>query len=145
VNDFKFVWHKSKSNFAKICRRFNINCKADGTPKKLATAISENCYQPELNMLLNGVAQIEETATQFSQFALLHSVTRVQLRLITVSGNCGFQFPWCALALSKYLFQHTGICAYKRNELLSQPNFEFAPSCFSFILTICRHTTSSPF
>jgi hypothetical protein len=29
-----------------------------------ATAISENCYQPELNTLLNGVGQIEETATQ---------------------------------------------------------------------------------
>jgi hypothetical protein len=29
------------------------------------------------------------TATQFPQFALLHSVTCVQLRLITILGNCG--------------------------------------------------------
>jgi hypothetical protein len=33
----------------------------EGTPRKLATAISENCYQPELNTLLNGAVQIEET------------------------------------------------------------------------------------
>jgi hypothetical protein len=26
------------------------------------TAISENCYQPELNTLLNGAAQIKETS-----------------------------------------------------------------------------------
>jgi hypothetical protein len=37
------------------------NIKGDGTPRKLATAISENCYQPELNTLLNGAAHIEET------------------------------------------------------------------------------------
>jgi hypothetical protein len=59
------------------------------TGNRNATAISENCYQPELNTLLNGAAQTEETATQFPQFALLHSVTYVQLRLITVLGNCG--------------------------------------------------------
>jgi hypothetical protein len=29
------------------------------------------------------------TSTQFPQFALLHSVTCVQLRLITILGNCG--------------------------------------------------------
>jgi hypothetical protein len=40
-------------------------------------------------MLRNGAAQIEETVTQFLQFALLHSVTCVQLRLITILGNCG--------------------------------------------------------
>jgi hypothetical protein len=40
-------------------------------------------------MLLNGAAQIDETATKFPQFALLHSVTFVQLRLKTVFGNCG--------------------------------------------------------
>jgi hypothetical protein len=34
-------------------------------------------------MLLNGTAQIEETTTQFPL-----SVTCVQLRLITVLGNC---------------------------------------------------------
>jgi hypothetical protein len=33
-----------------------------------ATAISENCYQPELNhMLLNGATQIDETATQLGE------------------------------------------------------------------------------
>jgi hypothetical protein len=32
---------------------------------------------------------MEEKATQFPQFALLHSVTCVQLKLITVLGNCG--------------------------------------------------------
>jgi hypothetical protein len=40
-------------------------------------------------MLLNGAARIEETATQFSLYALLHSVTCAQLRLITILGNCG--------------------------------------------------------
>jgi hypothetical protein len=40
-------------------------------------------------MLLNGAAKIEETAFPFPQFAVLHSITGVQLRLITVLGNCG--------------------------------------------------------
>jgi hypothetical protein len=40
-------------------------------------------------MLLKGAAQIEETATQFPHFALLHSVTYIRLRLITILGNCG--------------------------------------------------------
>jgi hypothetical protein len=40
-------------------------------------------------MLLNGAAQIEETALPFRQFARLHSVTHVQFRLITILGNCG--------------------------------------------------------
>jgi hypothetical protein len=33
--------------------------KAEGTPRKVATAISQNCYQPEL---LNGAVQIVEMA-----------------------------------------------------------------------------------
>jgi hypothetical protein len=41
------------------------------------------------HMLLNGAAQIEETALPFTQFALLHSVTCAQLRLIRILGNCG--------------------------------------------------------
>jgi hypothetical protein len=52
------------------------------------------------HMLLNGAAQIEEKAMQFPQFALLRSVTCVQLRLITILGNCSCQFPWCALTLN---------------------------------------------
>jgi hypothetical protein len=40
-------------------------------------------------VLVNGVAQIEETALPIPQFTLLHSVTCVQLRLITILGNCG--------------------------------------------------------
>jgi hypothetical protein len=40
-------------------------------------------------MLLNGAAQIEETGLLVPQFALLHSVTCVQLGLITILGNCG--------------------------------------------------------
>jgi hypothetical protein len=40
-------------------------------------------------MLLNGAAQIQETSLPFRQFALLHSVTCVELRLITILGNCG--------------------------------------------------------
>jgi hypothetical protein len=40
-------------------------------------------------MLLNDAAQIEETALPFLQFALLHSLTSVQLRLITILGNRG--------------------------------------------------------
>jgi hypothetical protein len=34
----------------------------------------------------------------FPQFALLHSVTRIQLRLLRVLRNCGCQFPSCALS-----------------------------------------------
>jgi hypothetical protein len=41
------------------------------------------------NWQLNGAVQIEKTATQFPQFALLQSVTYVQLRLIKILGNCG--------------------------------------------------------
>jgi hypothetical protein len=40
-------------------------------------------------MLLNGAVQIEEAALSFSQFALLHSVTCVQLRLIKILGYYG--------------------------------------------------------
>jgi hypothetical protein len=40
-------------------------------------------------MLLNGAAQIEETATLFPQIAVLLSVTCVEPRLITILGNCG--------------------------------------------------------
>jgi hypothetical protein len=53
----------------------------EGTPRKLATAT-----QPQFPL-------------PFPQFALLHSVTCVQLRLITILVSCGCQFPWCALAL----------------------------------------------
>jgi hypothetical protein len=53
------------------------------TGNRNVTAISENCYQPELeHMLLNGAA------LPFPQFALLHSVTCVPLRVITILGNC---------------------------------------------------------
>jgi hypothetical protein len=40
-------------------------------------------------VLLNGAAQIEETALPFPLFALLHLVTCVQLRPITILVNCG--------------------------------------------------------
>jgi hypothetical protein len=40
-------------------------------------------------MLPNGAAQCEETADQFPRFALLHSITYVQLTLITILGNFG--------------------------------------------------------
>jgi hypothetical protein len=40
-------------------------------------------------MLMNGAAQIEETALSFPQFSLLRSLTRVQLMLITILGNYG--------------------------------------------------------
>jgi hypothetical protein len=55
-------------------------------------------------MLLNGAAQIEETAMPCPQFALLYSVTCVQLRLITILGNCRCQFAWRALALRIYVY-----------------------------------------
>jgi hypothetical protein len=41
-------------------------------------------------MLLKGAAQIEKTALPFPIFALHHSVTCVQLRLITIIGICGW-------------------------------------------------------
>jgi xanthine dehydrogenase iron-sulfur cluster and FAD-binding subunit A len=42
-----------------------------------------------VHILLNGATQIKETALPFPQFALLHSVACVQLRLTTILGNCG--------------------------------------------------------
>jgi hypothetical protein len=58
--------------------RFVGRGHAKETGNRNATATSENCYQPELN-----------TALPFPQYALLHSVTCVQLRLITILGSCG--------------------------------------------------------
>jgi hypothetical protein len=43
---------------------FSEDSKAEGN--RNITAISENCDQPELNKLVNGEAQIEETATQLT-------------------------------------------------------------------------------
>jgi hypothetical protein len=40
-------------------------------------------------MELNGATHVEETAVQFPQFTLLHSVPCVQLKLITILGTCG--------------------------------------------------------
>jgi hypothetical protein len=72
-----------------ICLHYK-DFKGEGTPRKLATAT-----QPQLflsagveHMSLNGAAQIVEMVTHFPQFALLRSVTYVQLRLITILGNC---------------------------------------------------------
>jgi hypothetical protein len=88
-----------------------------------ARAQQEN-WQPQRNrnfweLLLNVAAQIEETATQFPQYALHHAGICVQLRLITNNSRklrlrCGFQFPWCALAqiLTEYkivTLQTTGL------------------------------------
>jgi hypothetical protein len=50
------------THLAQICELKKSSFKGEGTPKKLATAFSENCYQPQLNTLLNGAAYIEETA-----------------------------------------------------------------------------------
>jgi hypothetical protein len=41
-----------------------------GTPRILATEISENCSARVDNMLLNGTAQIEETAAQLAETQL---------------------------------------------------------------------------
>jgi hypothetical protein len=53
-------------------------------------------------MLLNGEAQIEETAMQFPQFAMLHSVnmcsTKADINSRKLRLRCGCQFIWCALA-----------------------------------------------
>jgi hypothetical protein len=43
----------------------------------------------EADQSLASSAEVKMVATQFPQFALLHSVTCVQLRLITILGNCG--------------------------------------------------------
>jgi hypothetical protein len=45
-----------------------------------------NCVEDEE---LNGAAQTEEMATQLPQFALILSVPRIQLSLITILGSCG--------------------------------------------------------
>jgi hypothetical protein len=42
--------------------------------------------------------------THVTEFALLHPVTCVQLRLITILGNCGCQFLSCALRLAHDAF-----------------------------------------
>jgi hypothetical protein len=63
-------------------------------------------------VFLNGAAQIEETAMQFPKLALLHSLTCVQLRLITILGNCGCQLPSCALALELFYFSYVVASVY---------------------------------
>jgi hypothetical protein len=76
-------WQKLRSTSLRDRHKEKVkdDIKGEGTPRKLA------CYM--LHMLLNGAAQIEETVLPFPQFALLHSVTCVQLRLITILENCG--------------------------------------------------------
>jgi hypothetical protein len=49
------------------------------------------------HVLLNGAAPNEETALSFPQYALLHLVTCVQLRLITILGN------WGCVAVNSFL------------------------------------------
>jgi hypothetical protein len=58
-------------------------------------------------MLLNGAAHMEETATHFPQFALLHLVTCVQLWLITILGNCGCVTVASFLGVPSPLQQHS--------------------------------------
>jgi hypothetical protein len=43
-------------------------------------------------------------ALSLPQFALLHSVPRVQLSLLTILVDCGCQFPLCVLALTLFYF-----------------------------------------
>jgi hypothetical protein len=88
-----------------------LTAKASSKPKEgwpdthaklnRARAHQEN-WQPQRNrnfrellsagvehMLLIGAAQFEESALLLPQYALLRSATCVQLRLITILGNCG--------------------------------------------------------
>jgi hypothetical protein len=58
------------------------------TGNRNATAVSENCYQPELNTLLNGAAQIAGTATQLRTHQAPHYekayVTFARTRVLTL-------------------------------------------------------------
>jgi hypothetical protein len=59
-------------------------------------------------------------ALPFPQFALLHSATCVQLRLITILGNCGcarLPFPWCAPAIIR---QHSSNCGLELDNFIFQ-------------------------
>jgi hypothetical protein len=69
-----------------------------------AALVATQQYCKHISAAVNQHPTIEEamfSALPFPQFALLHSVTCVQLRLITILGNCGCQFPWCALAFKQ--------------------------------------------
>jgi hypothetical protein len=68
---------------------FDLNSKGEGTPRKLATATQPQF--PRIVISLSWTHVIEwSCVTQFPQFALLHSVTYVQLRLITILVNYSF-------------------------------------------------------
>jgi hypothetical protein len=59
-------------------------------------------------MSLNGAAQIEETATQFLQYALLHSLmcsSQTDNNSRKLRLHCACQFPWCALGLNEASFR----------------------------------------
>jgi hypothetical protein len=64
--------------------------KGNGTPRKLATVISENCYQQ---------CSFLNFAAPFSNMCSTQAVNNSRKLQLC----CGCQFPWCALALNVQL------------------------------------------
>jgi hypothetical protein len=57
---------------------------------KLVTPISVNCYQPELNTLLNESGHIEETATQIAETKKLNFLATERASILTLPLQRGF-------------------------------------------------------
>jgi hypothetical protein len=96
-------------------------------------------------MLLNGAAKIVKTALSFPQFALIRSVTCVQLGLITILGNCGCvavaSFLGVPSALSgphtvRFLVQQ--VVLQVGDEIVSTCCTLFSPHTQTICRTICR-------
>jgi hypothetical protein len=84
------------------------------TGNRNTTVISENCYQPELNTLLNGAAQIEET-----------------MLTLPLSLVCPCPYRSCIFNLKLLLFVAHIFHKYTRKEN------SFPPSQRTYILDIC--------
>jgi hypothetical protein len=97
---FQYYYHITLSSRDSEWNNFKVVWVLETKESHRARAHQGN-WQPQRNcnfwellsawvqhMLLNGAVEIEETALLFPEFVLLYSTTCVQVRLITISGNC---------------------------------------------------------
>jgi hypothetical protein len=80
-------------------------------------------------------------ALPFPQISLLHSVTCVQLGLITVLGNRSCQFPWCKVGLTEPAINNCD-CSWRK--YLTEDHLTFARVYYAIgncmYLTFCDET-----
>jgi hypothetical protein len=90
-----------------IYRNGTVNTTNYWNRSELDTTVSTFVYLHKCTIVdtvisnfLCWLSHFSSIALPFPQFALLHSVPRVQLTLITILGSCRCQFSWCTLALT---------------------------------------------